>query len=80
MGFSGPTAGAGGLDWVGGVAPERTGLRPAKTELRQGVKGAATDFVCWAESSHGPKREKEMKKGKSFFFLFPGNIFVKEII
>jgi hypothetical protein len=39
-------------------------------EMRQGVKGAATDFVCWAESSHGPKREKEMKKGKSFFFFF----------
>jgi hypothetical protein len=51
--------------------------------LRQGVKGAATDFVCWAESSHRPKREKEMKTGKvssSFFLKFPGNIFVKEII
>jgi hypothetical protein len=61
---------AGPLPRVGVVGPERTGLRPAKTELRQGVKGAATDFVCWAESSHEPKREKEMKKGKvssSFF-------------
>jgi hypothetical protein len=57
------------------VGPERTGLRPAKTELRQRVKGAAIDFVCWAESSHGPKRKKEMKKEKSFFFFYFQGIF-----
>jgi hypothetical protein len=53
----------------GVVGPERTGLRLAKTELREGVKGAATDFVCWAESSHGPKRRKENKK-QMIFFIF----------
>jgi hypothetical protein len=55
---------------VGVVGPERTGLRPAETELGQSVKGAATDFVCWAESSHEPKREKEMKKRKIVSFYF----------
>jgi hypothetical protein len=42
-------------------------------------KGAATDFVCWAESSHEPKMGKGKEKGKGFF-LFSENIFVKEII
>jgi hypothetical protein len=39
-------------------------------------EGAATDFVCWAENSHRPKREK----GKEFLFLLSENISVKEII
>jgi hypothetical protein len=42
-------------------------------------EGAATDFVCWAQSNHGPKwgKEKENEKGS---FLFSEIIFVKGII
>jgi hypothetical protein len=39
----------------------------------------ATDFVCWAESSHGPKMGKGKGKRKKFI-LFSKNIFVKGII
>jgi hypothetical protein len=37
-------------------------------------EGAATDFVCWAENSHRPKREKEIKRKRvSFYYqrIFP---------
>jgi hypothetical protein len=52
------------------VGPERTGLRPAETELGKRVKGAATDFVCWAERSHGPKIREGIGEKKRISFYF----------
>jgi hypothetical protein len=51
--------GHGGLMDRARWAGSGVGQQPAKIELGQRIKGAATDFVYWAENSHGPKREKK---------------------
>jgi hypothetical protein len=66
--------GHGGLMDRARWAGSGVGQQPSKIELGQRVKGAATDFVCWAENSHRPKREKEIKRKRvSFYYqrIFP---------
>jgi hypothetical protein len=69
-GFRGPTAGAGGLDLVGWAESSVGCSLLGSSELGWRIKGAATDFVCWADSSHGPKMGKGKGKRKRFLFIF----------
>jgi hypothetical protein len=55
--------------WWTGLA----GLRKLRGSWRPGGRdnGPETDFVCWAESSHGPKMGKgkgKKRKKASFYF------------
>jgi hypothetical protein len=64
---------------VGVVGPERTGLRPAKTELRHGVKGRQQTSSVGLKVATGRKGGKKMKKQMNFF-IFLEFIFRKRII
>jgi hypothetical protein len=56
-----------------------TDFNGGPSELGRRVKGVATDFVCWAESSRDRKWGKGQGKRKGFF-LFSESIFVKREI
>jgi hypothetical protein len=69
--------GHGRLRWVGGNWTGSAGLkaelgcsRLRLERLGRRIKGAATDFVCWADSSHGPKMWKRKGKRNRFLFIF----------
>jgi hypothetical protein len=71
--------GHGGLMDRASWAKSGIGQQPAKIELGQRVKGAATDFVCWAENSQGPKRKKEIKRKRVSFYYFLNLISGREL-